>query len=124
TDGKKLSIRKGKIVLLEEVSDDAVSVALKQLEAKNPDLENKETVANQAGIGAVVFHDLKNDRLNNFDFTIEEIVQFEGETGPYVQYSRARALSILRKADAGELSLDAAYALNDSYSWEVIKLIQ
>lgn len=123
-DGKKLSTRKGKIVLLEEVLDDAVSVALKQIEAKNPDLENKETVANQVGIGAVVFHDLKNDRLNNFDFTIEEIVQFEGETGPYVQYSRARALSILRKADAGELSLDAAYALNDSYSWEVIKLIQ
>lgn len=123
-DGKKLSTRKGKIVLLEEVLDEAVAVALKQIEAKNPDLPNKDEVADQVGIGAVVFHDLKNDRLNNFDFTIGEIVQFEGETGPYVQYSRARALSILRKAGVEEVPPADLYALNDSYSWEVIKLIQ
>ncbi|MFL2100701.1 arginine--tRNA ligase [Desemzia sp. FAM 23991] len=123
-DGKKLSTRKGKIVLLEEVLDEAVAVALKQIEAKNPDLPNKEEVARQVGIGAVVFHDLKNDRLNNFDFTIDEIVQFEGETGPYVQYSRARALSILRKAGVDEVSAADFYALDDAYSWEVIKLIQ
>lgn len=123
-DGKKLSTRKGKIVLLEEVLDEAVAVALKQIEAKNPDLPNKEEVANQVGIGAVVFHDLKNDRLNNFDFTIDEIVQFEGETGPYVQYSRARALSILRKAGIEEVPATDIYALDDAYSWEVIKLIQ
>ena len=123
-DGKKLSTRKGKIVLLEEVLDEAVAVALKQIEAKNPDLPNKEEVARQVGIGAVVFHDLKNDRLNNFDFTIDEIVQFEGETGPYVQYSRARALSILRKAGVEEVPAADFYALDDAYSWEVIKLIQ
>lgn len=123
-DGQKLSTRKGKIVLLEEVLDEAVAKALEQIEAKNPDLPNKQEVANQVGIGAVIFHDLKNDRLNSFDFTIDEIVQFEGETGPYVQYSRARALSILRKAEVAEIEAADHYALDDAYSWEIIKLIQ
>ena len=93
-DGKKLSTRSGRIVLLEEVLDDAVKLAQKQIEEKNPALENKAEVAEAVGVGAVVFHDLKNDRLNNFDFNLEEVVRFEGETGPYVQYSHARAMSI------------------------------
>lgn len=123
-DGKKLSTRKGKVVLLEEVLNEAVSKALEQIEEKNPSLPNKEQVAEQVGVGAVVFHDLKNDRLNNFDFTIEEVVQFEGETGPYVQYTRARALSILRKAGKENFQASDAYALSDEYSWDVVKLIQ
>lgn len=121
--GKKLSTRKGKIVLLEEVLNEAVASANEQISAKNPDLKDKEKVADQVGIGAVVFHDLKNDRLNNFDFTIEEVVRFEGETGPYVQYTRARAMSILRKANV-DIDLTAPLALSDSYSWEVVKLLQ
>jgi len=80
-------------------------------------------VAKQVGIGAVIFHDLKNDRLNNFDFTLEEVVRFEGETGPYVQYTHARAMSILTKA-AFTFNPDATYALADDASWEVVKLIQ
>ncbi|PLS32348.1 arginine--tRNA ligase [Carnobacterium maltaromaticum] len=121
--GKKLSTRKGKIVLLEEVLNEAVDLANQQITEKNPDLADKDTTASQVGIGAVIFHDLKNDRLNNFDFVLEEVVRFEGETGPYVQYTRARAMSILRKA--ADVSFDSAsLALNDEYSWEVIKLIQ
>ena len=111
-DGKKLSTRKGKIVLLEEVLNEAIDSAKEQITEKNPTLENKEEVAKQVGVGAVVFHDLKNDRLNNFDFTLEEVVRFEGETGPYVQYSHARAMSILEKADfdpAAVSSLSLAY---------------
>jgi len=123
-DGKKLSTRKGKVVLLEDVLNEAVQKALVQIEEKNPSLENKEQVAEQVGVGAVIFHDLKNDRLNNFDFTIDEVVQFEGETGPYVQYTRARALSILRKADFELVKSSDLNGLSDSYSWEVIKLIQ
>ena len=73
-DGKKLSTRKGKIVLLEEVLNEAKDSALAQIQEKNPDLPNKEEVAHQVGVGAVVFHDLKNDRLNNFDFSLEEVV--------------------------------------------------
>ncbi|WP_010051813.1 arginine--tRNA ligase [Carnobacterium maltaromaticum] len=121
--GKKLSTRKGKIVLLEEVLIEAVNLANQQITEKNPDLADKDTTASQVGIGAVIFHDLKNDRLNNFDFVLEEVVRFEGETGPYVQYTRARAMSILRKA--ADVSFDSAsLALDDEYSWEVIKLIQ
>lgn len=122
--GKKLSTRKGKIVLLEEVLDDAVASALEQIEEKNTDLPNKEVVADQVGIGAVIFHDLKNDRLNNFDFTIEEVVRFEGETGPYVQYTRARAMSILRKSGIAGIDTTVNYHLDDAYSWEIVKLLQ
>jgi arginyl-tRNA synthetase len=122
-DGKKLSTRKGKIVLLEEVLNEAIDSAKEQISEKNPTLENKEEVAKQVGVGAVVFHDLKNDRLNNFDFTLEEVVRFEGETGPYVQYAHARAMSILAKA-AFTPDETKTYALNDEESWEVIKLIQ
>ncbi|HIZ53982.1 MAG TPA: arginine--tRNA ligase [Candidatus Enterococcus avicola] len=122
-DGKKLSTRKGKIVLLEEVLNEAIALAHAQISEKNPTLENKDEVARQVGVGAVVFHDLKNDRLNSFDFTLEEVVRFEGETGPYVQYAHARAMSILEKA-AFEVNEKAAYQLNDEASWEVMKYIQ
>ena len=122
-DGKKLSTRKGKIVLLEEVLNEAISLAKEQISEKNPTLENKEEVAKQVGVGAVIFHDLKNDRLNNFDFALEDVVRFEGETGPYVQYAHARAMSILRKADFTP-DTTKAYSLNDEASWEVMKYIQ
>ncbi|MDM8213497.1 arginine--tRNA ligase [Enterococcus hirae] len=120
--GKKLSTRKGKIVLLEKVLNDAIESAKEQIHEKNPDLKNAAEVAHQVGVGAVVFHDLKNDRLNNFDFDLEEVVRFEGETGPYVQYTRARSMSILRKA-AFTGDPNAVYALADENSWEVVKLL-
>ena len=122
-DGKKLSTRKGKIVLLEEVLNEAINLAKAQIEAKNPDLANKDQVAHQVGVGAVIFHDLKNDRLNNFDFSLEEVVRFEGETGPYVQYTHTRCASILRKTNF-EAQEGADYSLGDTESWEVIKLLQ
>ncbi|HFJ5451448.1 TPA: arginine--tRNA ligase [Enterococcus faecium] len=121
--GKKLSTRKGKIVLLEEVLNEAIQSAKEQISEKNPDLENKDAVANQVGVGAVIFHDLKNDRLNTFDFNLEEVVRFEGETGPYVQYTHARAVSLLEKAGFVP-SETADYAFNDDTSWEVVKLVQ
>ncbi|HGF7823889.1 TPA: arginine--tRNA ligase [Enterococcus faecium] len=121
--GKKLSTRKGKIVLLEEVLNEAIQSAKEQISEKNPDLENKDVVAKQVGVGAVIFHDLKNDRLNTFDFNLEEVVRFEGETGPYLQYTHARAVSLLEKAGFVP-SETADYALNDDISWEVVKLVQ
>lgn len=122
-NGKKLSTRKGKIILLEGVLKEATELALKQIEAKNPSLENKEAVAHAVGVGAVIFHDLKNDRTNSFDFALEEVVQFEGETGPYVQYTHARAMSILRKANH-TVDTQAAFSLTDDDAWEVLKLIE
>lgn len=103
--------------------NEAVELANKQIMEKNPDLPDREEVAKQVGIGSVIFHDLKNDRLNNFDFVLEEVVRFEGETGPYVQYTHARAMSILRKADF-VIDETKEYALNDKESWEVVKLLQ
>ncbi|MGX7172456.1 arginine--tRNA ligase [Enterococcus ratti] len=121
--GKKLSTRKGKIVLLEEVLNEAIQSAKEQISEKNPDLPNKDLVAKQVGVGAVIFHDLKNDRLNTFDFNLEEVVRFEGETGPYVQYTHARAMSLLEK-DGFSPSEDQEYSLSDENSWEVIKLVK
>ncbi len=117
-NGKKMSTRKGDVVLLKDVLNDAHDLALKQIQEKNPTLENKEEVAEQVGAGAVVFHDLMNDRTNNFDFNLEEVVRFEGDTGPYVIYTNARAKSILRKAPVS-VSLDAV-TLDDPMTWDII----
>ncbi|MFI3125046.1 arginine--tRNA ligase [Streptococcus suis] len=122
-DKKKLSTRKGNIILLEPTLDEAISRALSQIEAKNPDLENKEEVAHAVGVGAVKFYDLKTDRDNGYDFDLEAMVSFEGETGPYVQYAYARIQSILRKADFIP-SADNDYKLADAESWDIIKHIQ
>lgn len=119
-NGKKLSTRKGKIVLLEDVINEATEIALQQIEAKNPNLPDKLEVARQVGVGAVVFHDLKTDRMNSFDFNIEDIVQFEGETGPYVQYTYARSCSILEKYNQ-PIDTSDVFELEDNYAWEVIK---
>ena len=120
---QKLSTRKGNIILLEPTLQEAISRAKAQIEAKNPDLENKEQVARAVGVGAVKFYDLKTDRRNGYDFDLEAMVSFEGETGPYVQYAYARIQSILRKGDFQPLT-DGNYSLNDTESWEIIKLLQ
>ncbi|HEM4413983.1 TPA: arginine--tRNA ligase [Streptococcus suis] len=122
-DKKKLSTRKGNIILLEPTLDEAISRALTQIEAKNPDLENKEEVAHAVGVGAVKFYDLKTDRDNGYDFDLEAMVSFEGETGPYVQYAYARIQSILRKANFVP-STENDYKLADAESWDIIKHIQ
>lgn len=121
-DKKKLSTRKGNIILLEPTLDEAILRALSQIEAKNPNLENKEEVAHAVGVGAVKFFDLKTDRDNGYDFDLEAMVSFEGETGPYVQYAYARIQSILRKANFVP-STENNYKLADAESWEIIKLI-
>ncbi|RRG17902.1 arginine--tRNA ligase [Weissella viridescens] len=121
-DGKKLSTRSGRIILLKDVLDDSVELAQEQIEEKNPDLPNKEEVAHEVGVGAVVFHDLMNERTKSFDFKLEDVVRFEGDTGPYVQYTNARAQSILRKAGNPELVMDDL-TITDDAVWEVEKLL-
>ncbi len=117
-DGKKMSTRKGRVVLLEEVLAESIELARKNIENKNPDLKNKDEVARQVGVGAVIFNDLKNDRMNNIEFSLEDILKFEGETGPYLQYTNARAHSILRKASTPTC---ASAGLNDEYSFDIVK---
>ncbi|WP_078381252.1 arginine--tRNA ligase [Sutcliffiella halmapala] len=120
-DGKKMSTRKGKVVLLENVIREAIQLADSNIQAKNPELPNKEEVAKQVGVGAIIFHDLKNYRLNSIEFSLEDMLKFEGETGPYVQYTFARASSILRKATW--TPKESTKGLHDSYSWELSKLL-
>ncbi|MYV05235.1 arginine--tRNA ligase [Furfurilactobacillus milii] len=121
-NGQKLSTRSGRVVLLEDVLKDSIDLAMKQIEAKNPSLANKTEVAHEVGVGAVIFHDLKNERLNSFDFNLEEVVRFEGDTGPYVQYARARAESMLRKANKTTFDLDDI-SIDDPAAWNTIKAL-
>lgn len=122
-NGQKLSTRKGNVILLEPTIAEAVKRSLAQIDTKNPDLVNKEAVAHAVGVGAIKFYDLKTDRTNGYDFDLEAMVSFEGETGPYVQYAHARIQSILKKADFQPQAAEN-YQLNDTESWEIIKLIQ
>lgn len=122
-NGQKLSTRKGNVILLEPTIAEAVKRSLAQIDTKNPDLVNKEAVAHAVGVGAIKFYDLKTDRTNGYDFDLEAMVSFEGETGPYIQYAHARIQSILRKADFQPQAAEN-YQLNDTESWEIIKLIQ
>ncbi|WP_082806743.1 arginine--tRNA ligase [Ferroacidibacillus organovorans] len=96
--GKKMSTRKGQIVRLQEVLDEAITRARAIIEEKNPHLQNADAVARAVGVGAVIFNDLKTYRLHDIDFTMDTALAFDGETGPYVQYAHARTCSILRKA--------------------------
>lgn len=123
-NGKKLSTREGRVVLLNDVLDKAYKLSLKQIEEKNPTLDKKDDVAHQVGYGAVVFHDLKNDRMENFDFKLDEVVQFEGDTGPYVQYTNARSQSILRKSQELNISVkDYKNIFEEDTAFAIIKLL-
>ena len=121
-DGKKMSTRKGKIVLLDEVIKEAIALAEEAINNKNPNLENKKEVAKAIGVGAIIFQDLKNGRAHNIEFSLDSMLKFEGETGSYLQYTYARARSILRKANY--LNESSIGMLTDDASWNVIKTLE
>jgi arginyl-tRNA synthetase len=104
----KLASRKGEVLVLDDLIDEVVEEARKAIEDKNPTLATKDEVAEQVGIGAIVFNDLKRERIKDVIFDKAEILSFEGDTGPYLQYAHARLGSILRKARAtGDAGLSA-----------------
>ncbi len=134
--GKKMSTRKGQVVRLQEVLEEAVGRAKEIINEKNPSLQNADLVAKEIGVGAVIFNDLKTNRLHDIDFSMETALAFEGETGPYVQYTHARSCSVLRKAyllDAGVspeqlvthsqaiAQVDSQTVSLDDPTWELIK---
>lgn len=130
-EGKKMSTRRGKIVQLEEVLDEAIARALQVIEDKNPDLPNKHQVAEAVGIGAIVFGDLKNNRANEVDFSLEDALNFEGETGPYLQYTYTRTQSLILKSKATEAEQELLHntpseqiinPLGES-GWELLKVL-
>ena len=118
----KLSTRSGHVVLMEDLLNEAVEKTLKIIDKKNPGLENKSEVANIVGIGAVIFNDLYNSRVKDITFSWDKILNFEGETGPYVQYTYVRTCSVLKKA--GDFSHEVNYEiLTDDASINIIRLI-
>ncbi len=98
-DGAKLSTRTGNVVLLKELFSQSVEKISEIMNEKNPDLENKDDVAEAVGVGAIVFNYLYNSRIKDINFTLDQALSFEGNTGPYAQYTYARTCSILAKAD-------------------------
>lgn len=114
-NGRKMSTRGGGVVKLYDVLDNAMKLAYKQITEKNPNIENPEEIARKVGCGAVVFNDLKNHRTLDYDFDMEKMLKFEGQTGPYLQYTGVRIASILRgnPYDANNLDVslfdDATY---------------
>ena len=119
-----MSTRKGKVVLLDDLLSEAVSKTLEIINEKNPELENKEEVAKKIGIGAVIFTYLKNSREKDIIFDWKEILSFEGETGPYVQYSYARGNSILERAGEVDLTNIDYSKLNSKEEFELIKSLE
>ncbi|MCB2360369.1 arginine--tRNA ligase [Clostridium estertheticum] len=126
---KKLSTRKGDVIFLDDLLNQAVAKTLEVINEKNPELENKEDVAKKVGIGAIVFTYLKNHRERDIVFNWEEMLSFDGETGPYVQYTYARAKSILRKVEEtsknNETDVELDYdKLNSKEEFELVKQLE
>ena len=107
-DGAKLATRTGNVILLEDIFKEATEKTLAIINEKNPNLENKAEVAEAVGVGAIVFHYLSNTRMKDINFVMEDALSFDGNTGPYVQYTYARACSILSRANDTEVSSDVS----------------
>ena len=123
-----MSTRHGRVVFLEDVLNRAVEETKKIIIEKGVATDNIDETANQVGIGAVIFQELSNSRIKDYTFSWDKVLNFEGETGPYVQYTYARAASLARRADekalerAEKLDIDPSYIAGDA-AYELAKLI-
>ncbi len=122
-----MSTRKGNIIFLEDVMDRAASLAETIIEEKNPDIQDKKTVAEAVGVGAIIFNDLKNYRLKDITFNWDEVLNFNGETGVYLQYTHARISSLLKKYSEryGDITYreGLVYTDDDSTIYSVVLLV-
>lgn len=121
-DGKKMSTRGGKFKRLEEVITQAINDAKQSITEKNPNLKDQDKVAKAVGVGAIIFNDLKNERHLNVDFSLENMLKFEGQTGPYLQYTGVRIHSILKDQVVNHHKVNLSYFEEDHY-FEIIKLL-
>ena len=120
----KMSTREGTSIKLSELLNEAISRAKAIIEQKNPELENKDEVAKKVGVGAVIFNDLANNRIKDEIFDWDTILNFQGETGPYIQYTYVRTKSVIEKAGGvPDISEVSSELLQDEYSIKLLKLI-
>ena len=117
-----MSTRKGNVILLKDVIDKAVSKSLEIITTKNPNLANKQQVAEQVGVGAVLFSALENSKIKDITFTFDRVLNFDGETAPYLQYTHARCNSVIEKAGSCDGAFDASI-LNDGETLRLCKLL-
>lgn len=122
--GEKLSTRGGNIIYAEDILKEAIERAYNAIIEKNPSLNDKEETAKKVGVGAIIFHDLFNQRIKNVDFSWKEVLNFDGATGPYAQYTYARAKSVLRKAgklvEVGKIDYSV---LTDDVTYNLVKVL-
>lgn len=121
-DGKKMSTRKGNVVKLYDILEQAIEASYKQIEEKNPELENKDEIARKVGVAAVVFNDLKNFRGLDYEFDINQMVRFDGLTGPYLQYTSVRINSILGTNNFDVNNMDTSLFIKAHY-FELVRQI-
>ena len=120
----RMSTRLGNFVKVEDLLNDAINQAKKIIEEKNPNLENKEEIAKKVGIGAVIFNDLATSRIKDEIFDIDSMLSFQGETGPYIQYTYVRTNSVIEKAkNIPEFKDVNVELLQDEYSQNIVRLI-
>lgn len=117
TNGKKMSTRKGKVVFLENIIEDLKKISFKIISEKNPNLKQKEMTAEKIAIGAIKFYDLKNDRMNSYNFNMNDMLKFDGETATYIMYTNSRIQSILRN---GKLKFEETFIFEESM-WPLLK---
>ncbi|MBQ9314328.1 MAG: arginine--tRNA ligase [Clostridia bacterium] len=123
-NGEKIGSRKGTPITLEEIFNEAIEKSLQIIEEKNSELENKEEVAKKVGVGAIIFNDLANNRIKDEIFDWKQILNFAGETGPYMQYTYVRTQSILRNANC-EIDSNVDYSkLLDDEAIDVVKKLK
>ncbi|MEG1990646.1 MAG: arginine--tRNA ligase [Christensenella sp.] len=121
-DDGVMSTRKGKIVLLEDVLTKSVEKTRAIIEEKSPGLEDKDNVASDIGIGAVIFSTLSQSRIKDITFSFDRVLNFDGETGPYVQYTHTRCASVVRKHEQNDAGMDMSALLNDE-AFAVLKML-
>ena len=121
-EGEKLSTRTGNIIYAEDILHEAIKRSSELIEQKNSKLNNKDQIAEIVGIGSIIFHDLFNQRIKNVNFSWDEVLNFDGTTGPYVQYTYARAKSILRKGNIDNINMNVnTDLLLDEASYNLVK---
>ncbi|MDO4719824.1 MAG: arginine--tRNA ligase [Peptostreptococcaceae bacterium] len=119
-----LSTRKGRVVFLEDVLNQAIRKTKEVILQKNPNLPNIDELSKQIGVGAVVFQELSNSRIKDYTFSWERTLSFEGETGPYVQYTHARACSLIRKAGMKiDANIDYRFIADNKDAMEVVRVL-